>query len=372
MTDKKIPGLYIHVPFCITKCPYCDFYSIDDIHLTSAWLDAIGKEIFHYVDRFSRFDTLYLGGGTPTLLSPHQIARLMDYIKKHFNLTSDSELTIEANPNDLTFQKTQFLYDLGFNRISLGVQSFDEKVLKFLKRRHTVVEAIRAIECIRKAGFENLSIDLMYAIPGQTIESWKQILRQAITFMPEHISCYQLTAKKETPLWNLKEKDLIQFPDEAKEEAFFLATTEFLKTNGYLQYEVSNFARDSRYYSIHNCKYWQHLPYLGLGPSAHSFLKNTRWWNYRTVNHYVHSLEKGCAPIEGMENLTDEQRRLEALSLKFRTNRGLDLSSLRTYQGIDDILAQLVESKLVEIIGNRVIATTKGLLVADSIPLLFG
>lgn len=367
----KTPGLYIHVPFCITKCPYCDFYSTDETHLTQAWLDALEKEVLLCGNRFNRFGSLYLGGGTPTVLSRRAIEKLMEIIYKYFTFTPDAEITIEANPNDVTPEKLRIIAGFGFNRISLGVQAFDDEVLLFLKRRHTAHEAEKAIELIGKAGFKNLSIDLLYAIPGQTIDNWINTLTQALTFKPQHLSCYQLTLKEDTPLWHLKEKGALRPPDEAKEVSFFQTTAAFLRDNDYIHYEISNFAAAEKYYSAHNIKYWQHVPYLGLGPSAHSFFNNIRWWNKRSLSAYIKALAKGTAPIEGREKISDEQLGLETLFLNFRTVHGVDLETLKKYKRAETILPCLLKSGHVKISDSRVVPTTKGFLVADSIPLLF-
>jgi oxygen-independent coproporphyrinogen-3 oxidase len=370
MTEKA--GLYIHVPFCAGKCPYCDFYSTEDTRLISAWLDAIEKEILLYTKRFSHFGTLYIGGGTPTVLREQDIEKLAGLVNKYFTFSACSEKTIEANPNDITPDKLSLLSSLGFNRISLGVQSFDSDMLAFLKRRHTVYEAELAIELIRNAGFKNLSIDLMYAIPNQTEKVWIDTLNQAVSFKPEHISCYQLTIKKGTPFWLLKEKlkTLPEDETEAAEEAFFLTTVRLLEDSGYLQYEISNFARDKNLFSKHNLNYWQHINYLGLGPSAHSFADNTRWWNFSDVRKYITTINERDKPVEGIEQLTDDQIRLESLFLSLRTKRGMDISYFQTYKKAGTILPCLLRDKLVKIEGSMVVPTTKGLLVADSIPLL--
>ena len=370
-TQTKTPGLYIHVPFCASKCPYCDFYSTDDLKLKSDFLHAVEKEMLCYRDRLSHFSTLYLGGGTPSVLGGPEIERLMQCIYRHFTFSPDAEITIEANPGDLSPEKLKLLNNLGFNRISLGVQSFDDEELRMLKRRHSAAEAKRAIELIRKAGFANLSIDLMYAVPGQTRKGWEHTLNQAVSFMPEHISCYQLTVKEGTPFLRLKERGIIRLPDETEEESFFLTTSELLQCSGYIHYEISNFAIDREHYSAHNRKYWQHVPYLGLGPSAHSFFEDTRWWNCKSVKRYSTLLNEGSAPVEDMEKVTDEQLRLEALFLSFRTRGGMELETFRTYKKVESILPGLVESELVKVTDRRVVPTTKGLLVADSIPLLF-
>ncbi|MEI6126404.1 MAG: radical SAM family heme chaperone HemW [Pseudomonadota bacterium] len=370
MTDI-LPGLYIHIPFCIKKCPYCDFYSTDDLQSVSGFIDALEQEIFLYKNRFEKFDTLYFGGGTPTVLTAADIERIFTCLSKHFTISLEPEITIEANPNDITREKFKRLRSIGFNRISLGVQSFDESALGFLNRRHTASEACEAITLLRQEGCSNLSIDLMYAIPGQTMTSWMDTLEQAVSFNPEHLSCYQLTIKEQTPFWNLKEKGSIQPPDEEAQERLFLTTAAFLERHGYIQYEISNFAREEKYFGLHNSKYWQHAPNLGLGPSAHSFFDATRWWNFASVRQYIHMLQSSASPVEGSEKISGDQLLLESLFLQFRTSQGVDLEMFKKIAGAEKILDRLVQAKLVTNSGTRVMATKQGLLVADSLPLLF-
>ncbi len=312
-------GLYVHVPFCRNKCPYCDFYSHTDQSLITPWLNALEREIGFYRNQFPSFDTLYLGGGSPSILSEEQLGRLMEMIFDRFHFESDSEMTIEANPNDLNPIKLKRLHALGVNRISLGVQSFDDQELSFLRRRHTVKDAEQALEGIREAGFMNLGIDLIYGLPGQTINQWQTNLDKALAFNPEHLSCYQLTLAKGTLFWGLKEKGSLTPISEKEEAVFFLATSEFLQDHEYSHYEISNFAREEKYFSRHNQKYWQRQAYLGLGPSAHSFQGNRRWWNIRSINRYCQSLEEGRLPVEAQEELSEEQVRLETISLGLRT-----------------------------------------------------
>ncbi len=369
--SKALPGLYIHIPFCLWKCPYCDFYSCTDRELTSAWLEALEREMLFYKESFGYFDTLYLGGGTPTVLSEHEITRLIATVHRHFSFSDDAELTIEANPADLTPAKAGLLNELGFTRISLGVQSFDDRVLNVLQRRHSAFEACKAIELIRAAGFQNLSIDLMYAVPGQDTCSWTTTLQQALQYRPEHLSCYQLTIKQDTPFGHMKENGWIPELDEAVEESFFLTTTDVLTAGGYIQYEISSFARDEKYYSAHNRKYWQHSAYLGLGPAAHSFSGRRRWWNHASVTTYIQRLTQGTKPVKASETITDEQIRLEALFLNLRTSSGMDLATLQTYTGAHEMLPHLIRSNLVEINGCRIRPTTRGLMRADSLPILF-
>ena len=371
MNKKNLPGLYIHIPFCTTKCPYCDFYSETAASLIPAWLHAFEKEVLLYKDRFRSFDSLYVGGGTPSVLNDAQFTALMECISKHFRFQPGTEITIEVNPDDITEKKLRCFRELGVNRISMGVQSFDEQVLLFLKRRHTAHAAEMALDLIRSCGFANVGVDLMYGIPGQAEAGWIETLKKALSFQPEHISCYQLTVAEDTVFGEMREKGRIQLPDETESEAFFLSTAQVLEENGYLHYEISNFARGEEYCSRHNQKYWQHVAYLGLGPAAHSFQNGTRWWNYRSIEQYCQALEEGRAPVAGREKLSDEERALESLYLGLRTRAGVDLNGMRKNQNIDTVLPQLLSSEYVRVINNRIVPTRKGFLVADRLPLLF-
>ncbi len=371
MTGDIPSGLYLHVPFCQSKCPYCDFYSHTDHSLIPRWLDALKKEFEIYQDRFRVFDTLYLGGGSPSGLSEQQIGSLLNLIRERYSLDPGSEITLEANPNDLNPSKLKTYRDLGVNRISLGVQSFDQQELLFLRRRHTASEAEKAIDWIREAGFTNLGIDLIYGLPGQEKEEWLAGLNKALAFNPEHLSCYQLTIAKGTLFWGMKEKGNLRSISEAMEETFFLTTARFLEDRGYIHYEISNFARDEKYFSRHNQKYWQRLPYLGLGPSAHSFKENRRWWNVRSINQYCRTLEEGLAPIEGQEELDEEQVLMEWISLGLRTQSGLDLNRLGDKLNLGKILPKFLNNDWATITGSHLVPTLKGFLVADRLPLLF-
>ncbi|MBW2617138.1 MAG: radical SAM family heme chaperone HemW, partial [Deltaproteobacteria bacterium] len=306
--NGNTPGLYIHVPFCLSKCPYCDFYSITSISLIPSWLEGVLKELQMYKDRFSTFDTLYMGGGTPSLLNPNQLSTLMDFLVRNFEFSPETEITIEANPDDITREKLECYRDIGINRISLGAQSFDDRVLQYLKRRHTARKTEKALEWIRAAGFNNIGIDLMYGFEGQTEAAWVGTMKHALDFRPEHLSCYQMTYSEGTPFGNKLAQGRITQMGEEEERAFFLLTSRFLEQEGYLHYEISNFARDKKHVSRHNLKYWRHVPYLGIGPGAHSFLEGRRWWNIRSVFDYCRMLTNGCPPVEETETLSEEQR----------------------------------------------------------------
>ena len=362
-------GLYVHIPFCRSKCPYCGFYSIASTSLIPAWLDAFKKEALYYKDRFKGFDSLYVGGGTPTFLDVRSLADVMGQLLTHYDFATDSEFTIEANPCDLTREKIKALKDLGFNRISLGIQSFDDHILSFLGRSHTVREAERALTALRSFGFENIGVDLIYGFQGLNLKKWIDTLKRALAFQPEHLSCYQLTFEKRTLFARLKDKGLVNLLSEKDECAFFHTTSRFLEDNGYIHYEISSFARDEGRYSRHNCKYWRHIPYLGLGPSAHSFHKSNRWWNVRSLRKYCKLLEGGKAPVAGGEDLTDEQLRLESISLGLRTKQGFALKpplhDFRSYER----LFMLQDSGFLRVTEGRVIPTRKGFLVADQLAL---
>jgi len=365
------PGLYIHVPFCAGKCCYCDFYSITDTGFIEVWLAGVLQELALYRYRFQTFDTVYFGGGTPSLLKPAVLASILEAVSTQFTIPAGAEITIEANPQDISESRAQELRALGFTRLSLGIQSFDDRMLSFLTRRHHAAQARAAYDAARAAGFENISIDLMYAVPGQSISQWAITIEEACALAPEHISCYQLTVKEGTPLQRRYARGEFHRISEAQEEAFYSTTVSLLRSHGYLHYEVSNFARSTAFYSRHNQKYWNHIPYLGIGPAAHSFQDNVRWWNVSSVTEYGKRLNKGESPVAESETLSPEQLRAERLMLGFRTRHGIELSFFDNSSPTKEVLAQLAASQLIRISCNRVMPTTRGLLVADSIPSLF-
>ncbi|MBW1795870.1 MAG: coproporphyrinogen III oxidase family protein [Deltaproteobacteria bacterium] len=344
MSNGESPGLYIHVPFCRTKCPYCDFYSVTSLSLIPDWLDGLRKEAVFYKDHFAAFDSIYLGGGTPTLLAEHELAALMDCLFNNFTFSPDTEITIEANPDDITLDKLGVLRGIGVNRISFGVQSFDDKELQYLRR----------------SGFE-----------GQTEAGWVQTIKRALDFRPEHLSCYQMTLEEGTPFGKMLAQGRMKLLGEEEEREFFLLTSRLLEKEGYIHYEISNFAMGKEYISRHNSKYWRHVPYLGLGPAAHSFREDVRWWNLGSIESYCKALVYGKLPVAGSETLSEEQHRLESLYLGFRTSAGVDLELVRNQPRFDMILSELQESGLVQVHMGRAIPTREGFLVADSLPLLF-
>jgi oxygen-independent coproporphyrinogen-3 oxidase len=368
----RTPGLYIHIPFCRSKCPYCSFFSVPSTSLIPRWIEAFKKEAVHYKDRFKRFDSLYLGGGTPTMLAAKTLSILMDFIRANFDFDSDSEMTIEANPCDLSMEKIRALKNMGFNRVSLGVQSFDDRTLSFLGRKHRAAHSEKVFRDLRSSGFQNISMDMIYGFEGQSTKDLINTLRKAISFQPEHLSCYQLTIEKKTLFWKLREEGLSLETREEDESSFFLSMSQFLEDNGYIQYEVSSFSLADKYRCLHNLKYWQHAPYLGLGPSSHSFNESTRWWNVSSVRKYCTALEDGRAPVEGLEKLSNEQLEFETIVLGLRTKNGFDQKRIADNHQTREILSGLENSEFLSIEKGRVVPTRKGFLVADYLATCLG
>ena len=370
------PGLYIHIPFCRTKCPYCDFYSVTRTEKIPSFIASLTGEMELYRGLFDPFDTIYLGGGTPSLLNSDRIKTILDALRGTFSFAPDTEITCETNPGDLTPEAAAGFRAAGINRITIGVQSFDDGALAFLGRRHNAAGAVAAIENARQAGFANVGLDLIYGIPGQEIDRWLETLGEALSFAPEHLSCYQLTLEPSTPLGRkLRRKEFISPQDNLLHD-FFIHTSETLEEAGYIHYEVSNFARGEDRMSRHNRKYWNHTPYLGLGPASHSFTGRRRWWNHRSLDRYIAAADRGIPPIAETEVLTGEQLLLESLYLGMRTREGIDLETFAERYGCDLIaekgpaLSALQDQGLITIQEGRLRPTRSGLAVSDSLPVL--
>ena len=364
----KKPGLYIHIPFCKKKCHYCGFFSIGGRPslLIEAFVDALKKEILLYKDSFPQpFDTIYIGGGTPTVLENKKLEEIFSCIYKFMKIENDSEITIEVNPCDIDLDKAAFLRSIGANRVSLGIQSLRDEILSFLGRRHTRDIALKAYDTLRKAGFENIGIDMIYAIPNQALSDWIEDLKEIVSLEPEHISCYELTFEKNTLFWKMLEEGRIKQIDEDKKALFFFQTSFFLESSGYIHYEISNFAKNEEHISKHNFKYWIYVPYLGLGPSAHSFDGKRRWWNLSSIRRYCDLINKDIFPREDIEELSDEEMRIEKIFLGLRTKYGIKKGLLSDMS--DEAITFLVKEGLIEIRGERIIPTKKGFSLADQL-----
>jgi oxygen-independent coproporphyrinogen-3 oxidase len=371
------PGLYLHIPFCSAICPYCDFAVLTGgTERRARFADHLISEIaLGAPDRsaFAGIDTIYFGGGTPSALAPEDIARILAAARENLSLQDGAWISFEANPEDVDPESVQTWRNLGVRFLSLGIQSFDVDALKFLGRRHTAEEACRSVETARAAGFETISIDLIYGLPSQPFEIWRQTLEQAVALQPDHISCYQLTFHEGTPFgFRLAKGQMSELPEESQAEVF-LFTHEFLRDHGYPAYEVSNFARSTEHRSRHNQKYWHHVPYLGLGPSAHSFSGTRRWWNERKLGPYEEKIKQGERPVADSEELTKADLALEALMLGLRTADGIDLVEFQRRYGVDlrkrnePLVERLVRENLLRIEGELLIPTLAGLAVTDSL-----
>jgi len=299
-------GIYLHFPFCISKCHYCDFYSITELSPIDNFVNALCKEI-QLQDSISRIhkpkvDTIFLGGGTPSLLKPSQLEIIIETLYKYFDIAQNTEFTIECNPGTLTETSLKEFRGLGINRLSIGVQSFNQDELKFLQRIHTTDDAVKSIEIARKSGFENISIDLIFSIPGQTLESWNNTLEKTISMELEHISAYSLIYEKDTPLYNDWLNHKVEKTDEETEAKYYETLIEKLVNHGLEHYEVSNFAKPNKK-CRHNLKYWQGEEYFAFGPSANGYLNNTRYWNVKNLKLYFDSINQNKLPIEGSEHI---------------------------------------------------------------------
>lgn len=322
-------GIYVHIPFCQRKCGYCDFYSVTDLQRIPEFLDALKKEMQLTAIPNMTSDTLYIGGGTPSLLTPKQVGKIVDWAALCFNLSASSEMTLEINPATAGTRDLQDYAAFGFNRINIGVQSFNDRHLAFLGRKHNAQQALAAVEAAKSAGFNNIGIDLMYGLPEQTPGDWKKDLMQAIKLGPKHLSCYMLTYEPHTPMHDGLQAGRFAALSDLHVAELFRMTHDFLGAAGYDHYEISNFSKGSRWRSVHNQKYWNFVPYIGLGPAAHSFKLPERWWNHRSLDLYMEDLLQGTKPRSEEEVLNEEQQMIEALYLGLRQYDGIDLEAFQ-------------------------------------------
>jgi oxygen-independent coproporphyrinogen-3 oxidase len=358
------PGLYVHVPFCIRKCFYCDFYSEANLKLQQDYLVAVLQEAVFYKGQFQAFDSLYIGGGTPTCLPGRQLFRLIRRLNERLDFEKDLELTVEINPGDLTDDLLNGLALASVNRLSLGVQSFHDQELAFLGRRHNAQQAEQAIGRIRSTSMD-WGMDLIYALPGQSIVWFKENLDRVVRLNPDHISCYELTIAPGTPLGREVAKGRYRLADQDLVVEQYHMAHDVLCAAGYQHYEVSNYARLGSKRSRHNQKYWKQVPYLGLGPGAHSFQDQRRWRNHRDLSAYINALTRKQAPPCEVEELDQEQWRIETLGLAFRTTDGLDRSLLRSKD--QPLLDELESAGHITLSGKLVQPTATGMLLADAI-----
>lgn len=345
-------GLYVHIPFCVKRCSYCDFYSTTQLDLRDAYVTALLREmeIRRHDWQGEAFETIYFGGGTPSLLLPHELKKVVDTIYDCFSISAHPEITIEANPDDLSESYVSFLKSLPFNRISIGIQSFDDRELRLLNRRHTSREAMDAVARCKEAGLTNINIDIMYGLPEQTMAGWSYALDKAIELDVSHISAYNLTCEEGTPLYQLLKRKVINPIDDDLCEQFFHLLVEKLTKAGFVHYEISNFARCDALYpfgrlSLHNTSYWKGIHYLGLGASAHSYNGVSRSWNVSSLSEYISAISDHSDSFYETEPLDERTRYNDYLITRLRTMWGVSLNELRREFGTARERAFLAQSK---------------------------
>lgn len=372
--NKAPLGIYIHVPFCRSKCTYCDFYSLPtkDDKLMENYLSAICAHIKESgaLAPNHKVDTVYFGGGTPTFLGADGMATILTAIRRSFDVASDAEITFEANPDSVSDHLLRRLKAEGFNRVSLGVQCDDDAILEKLGRPHSYSQAVSAVHRIRKVGFKNLSLDLMYGLPGQTLAAWQQTLENVLHLNPEHISCYGLTLEEGTPLYAVK--DFSQLADDDTQADMYLAAVEILRAKGYRQYEISNFAKKGRI-SKHNMKYWNGEEYLGFGPDASSDFAGKRFKIVRSLPEYISGIKKGGQVLREVEEISQRERAGEYLSMRLRTVGGISAAEyeknyLLSFAPLQQVLERYRARRYVSISeSGRYHLTPEGFLISNTI-----
>ena len=375
MDELKPLGIYVHIPFCRSKCEYCDFYSLGgsrDRRLVDDYLQALSvhfKETGALAQDYV-VDTVYFGGGTPSFFGADSLRRIFAEIQHRFRVDKDAEVTFEANPDSVTEALLKKLRNEGFNRMSLGVQSDRDDVLKKLGRPHNYEQARIAVQAARACGFDNISLDLMYGLPSQTCEQWEQTLRHVLRLRPEHMSCYGLKVERGTPLWEYKEA--VNLPSDDDQADMYLKAVQILKEAGYEQYEISNFARPG-FESRHNLKYWLGDEYIGFGPSAASDFAGKRYTNRADIHNYIRGMLEQDVPIlSECETIPARERAGEYVMLRLRTNRGIspeeyEKNYLMPFSPLLDVIRPLAEQGCFLLERNRWKLTPEGYLISNQI-----
>ena len=366
-------GIYIHIPFCKRRCIYCDFFSTTQSEKKPTYIHALCQELEmrkNYLEG-EEIETIYLGGGTPSQLTEEELNEIFTSLYNIYKVKEDAEITLEANPDDLTPEYVSMLRRLPINRISMGIQTFQEETLKLLHRRHTARQAIEAFQRCREAGFRNISIDLMYGLPGETLKIWKEDLQQAIALHPEHISAYHLIYEEGTALWKLREEHQVKEADEDLSVTLFKTLIDELKQAGYQHYEISNFCLPGLH-SRHNSSYWTGKKYLGCGPSAHSFNGSSRQWNIASLDNYLKGIASGKPNYE-IEELDLYTRYNDFVITSIRTCWGMSLSLLRSEYGEElyryclRMAKSHLEQGVLEIEEDTLRLTQEGIFISDGI-----
>ena len=369
----KPAGIYLHIPFCEHKCHYCDFYSVTTASRQEAFMAAMMTEIELRREPDWSVDSIYFGGGTPSLLPPDFYARVLAALQTAFHLEADIEITLEANPGTIDLAGLTDYRGAGINRLNLGLQSFNDRHLRFLGRIHTAAQARNAVEMARRAGFDNLGLDMIYGLPGQTRRAWQADLERSLARAPEHLACYMLTYEQDTPLWQDRLHGGHRPAGEAETAALFQTSVDVLCAAGFEHYEISNFAAARQWRSRHNSKYWARTPYAGFGPAAHSFRGARRSWNTADLADYMEKLGQGLWPEAGYEELDEVQQMIETVFLGLRLAAGVDLSAFtrRFGQPLETraaaVIQPLVDAGYLRLTPDRLAPTVKGMRLHDSI-----
>lgn len=366
-------GIYIHIPFCKTRCLYCDFYSTTQSELKEQYIQTLCHELELRKEYLNGepVETIYFGGGTPSQLNREDFEKIFYTIYNVYGTDACKEITLEANPDDLHPEYLHELAQLPFNRISIGIQTFNDKLLKLLNRRHSSEQAVQAVENCRRAGFNNISIDLMYGLPGETKEGWEKDIEKAISLNVEHISAYHLIYEEGTRLYDMLQKHKVEEVDEDSSVSFFALMIEKLTNAGYTHYEISNFCRPGML-SKHNSSYWIGKPYLGCGPSAHSYNGTERQWNVASLSQYMESIKQGIIPSE-VEELDLYTRYNDFIITSLRTMWGLPLLKLKERFGeklyaycLANANSHLLSGKLTKA-EDTLFLTKDGIFISDGI-----
>jgi oxygen-independent coproporphyrinogen III oxidase len=365
-TERRdiVRHLYVHIPFCARICPYCAFYKERaDSSQTKRFCEALLREVERARDRFDlKLETIFFGGGTPSALTIAQLQYLLGGLREHLDLSALSEWTLEANPGSVSARKAALLRKLGVNRISLGVQSWDDELLKLLGREHDGAQAEASFQILRGAGLGNVNVDLMFGLPGQTLVQWEATLAKTIALKPDHVSTYCLTYEEDTEFFARHARG--EFRDDPESGAeFFQSALHLLEAAGYEQYEISNYARPG-FASHHNRAYWGGENYLGIGPSAFSTVDLRRWQNVADYRAYIDKLFAGTSPVSNVETLTSQMKRGEKIALGLRTDRGVSVDLLRSWP---DETREFFALGLMREAGENFVLTEKGKLLADSV-----
>ena len=380
MNHIQNAGLYLHIPFCLSKCNYCDFFSIvsGDGKLKEDYISALIKEmeIYKRKNTAARFTSIYLGGGTPTVLSGVQLEEILKACLVNFTIDKKAEITIEANPGTINVEKCKFLLGAGVNRLSLGAQSFEDRVLRKIGRIHTKKDFLSAYYGAREAGFNNINVDIMFGLPGQSKNSFEKTLAELLLLKPEHISLYALTLEPETPLGKLWAAGTLKMPSDDFIDALFLIAMEQLEKHNYEHYEISNFALPGKR-CIHNQFYWNYQSYVGMGAGSTSFINNKRYRNYQDLKKYICLLGYEILPIEYQEILSLSERMSESIILKLRMMEGIAKTDFKKLFGvpIEQIFYQslelLKEQELLAENKTHYFLTKKGISLANNVFLEF-